>query len=55
MPLDAAPPGVRFKRNNQDFVNNFYVDLVAKAFTDVLDQIRQKNEEKEAMREADTL
>ena len=55
LPLDAAPPGIRFKRNNHDFVNNFYVDLVAKAFTDVLEQIRQKNEEREASKEIETL
>jgi hypothetical protein len=31
--MDAAPPGMTFKRDNADFMNNLNVNVVARAFT----------------------
>lgn len=34
-PPDRAPPGMKFQRNNIDFVNNFFVNIVALSFTNI--------------------
>lgn len=53
--LDAAPSGMIFYRNNVDLVNNFYIDLVAKAFTNILEVINQNMEEKEQQNEEESI
>lgn len=39
--LADQPPGVIFERNNADFMNNFYVDIVCRAFTNIEDIHKQ--------------
>ena len=41
----SAPPGRRYLRDNCDFMNNFYVDIVCRAFTDI-DKLIEENEAK---------
>jgi len=35
IPIDKAPPGIVLHRNNSDFMNNFYVSIVARTFTNI--------------------
>lgn len=44
MPPESEPAGVKFRRNNIDFVNNFFVDLVAISFTNIK-EMQQTNKE----------
>ena len=37
LPLSDQPPGLTFKRDNADFMNNFYVDITCRAFTNIED------------------
>ena len=34
-PPENAPAGMKFKRNNQEFINNFFIDTVARSFTNL--------------------
>lgn len=45
--MAEQPPGVIFERNNADFMNNFYVDIVCRAFTNIEEIHRQAQENKE--------
>jgi hypothetical protein len=35
--MDDAPTGLRFKRNNADFMNDFFINIVARSFTNIED------------------
>ena len=35
--LEMAPNGMSFKRNNADFMNNFFINIVARSFTNIED------------------
>lgn len=41
------PPGIFFERNNADFMNNFYVDIICRAFTNIEEIHRAAQENKE--------
>lgn len=45
--LKDQPAGVQFKRNNSDFMNNFYVDIVCRSFTNIEDIHRASQENQE--------
>ena len=38
--MDMAPEGMTFKRVNHDFMNNFFVNIVARSYTDIEDFLR---------------
>lgn len=40
--LDMALPGLTFRRDNADFMNNFFVNIIAHAFTDIEEFLRQQ-------------
>jgi hypothetical protein len=42
LPMDLSPPGMTFKRDNQRFINNFYVELITKAFTNYENDVKEK-------------
>ena len=44
LPMTAQPPGVTFKRDNADFMNNFYVDITCRAFTNIEEIHKQATE-----------
>jgi len=44
--MAMSPPGYKFKRNNSDFMNNFFIQIVARAFTDIETQIENREENK---------
>ena len=33
--MAMAPVGYTFKRNNSDFMNNFFIQIVTRSFTDI--------------------
>ena len=33
--IDAAPAGMTFRRYNADFMNNFFINIVARSFTNI--------------------
>jgi DNA repair ATPase RecN len=45
--MSEQPTGVIFERNNVDFMNNFYIDITCRAFTNIEDIHRQAQENKE--------
>jgi len=40
--MAMAPSGYTFKRNNADFMNNFFIQIVARSFTDIEAQIENQ-------------
>ena len=42
LPVTAAPVGYAFKRNNSDFMNNFFIQIVVRSFTDIEAQIEME-------------
>jgi hypothetical protein len=43
-PMTVQPPGITFKRDNADFMNNFFVNIVANSFTNI-EEILKTNAE----------
>ena len=41
---DKAPAGVKYKRDNIDYVNNFFVNIVAMSFTNIK-EMQENNQE----------
>jgi hypothetical protein len=35
MPMTAQPSYMSYKRDNADFMNNFFVNIIARSFTDI--------------------
>jgi len=51
--MAAAPTGLIFKRDNADVMNNFFVNIVARSYTNIEEvlQARQDNQELQKQRE----
>jgi len=45
--MAAAPAGMSFKRDNADFMNNFFVNIIALSFTDIVEFLQQQEENKD--------
>ena len=41
LPKEFSPKGLPFKRDNTNFINNFFVELVTKAYTKYHDDVRE--------------
>ena len=39
-PMTSQPAGIIFKRDNADFMNNFFINLVANSFTNIEEVLR---------------
>lgn len=50
--MEMQPNGLSFKRDNADFMNNFFVDIVCRSFTSIEEQQRQFRENNEANKKA---
>lgn len=44
--MSEAPSGVVFRRDNADFMNNFFVNIVARSFTDIEEFLIQQEDDK---------
>ena len=42
LPMTACPSYLTYKRDNADFMNNFFVNIVARSFTDFDEYIKQQ-------------
>ena len=43
--MAACPAYMVYKRDNADFMNNFFVNIVARSFTDIEEFLKQKEED----------
>jgi len=46
--MEMQPAGMAFKRDNADFMNNFYVDIICRSFTNIEEVQRQYKESNES-------
>lgn len=51
LPQSQAPSGKIYYRDNIDFMNNFYVDVVTRAFTDIEKRIADKDQKHNELEE----
>ncbi len=42
--MKNSPSGHKFRRDNQDFINNFFINIVARSFTDIEKKIKESDE-----------
>lgn len=52
---NMAPEGLSFKRLNHDFMNNFFVNLIARSYTDIEEFLRTQEENKDQNKQANQL
>ena len=52
---DDAPPGITYYRDNCNLLNNLFVNIVAKSFTNIDEQIQAHLEDREAIRQQEQL
>ena len=55
LPSNQSPPGMEFKRDNADVMNNFFVNIVTKSFTNIDEFLKSMYENKEALKQKETL
>ena len=55
IPLYQAPPGITLHRDNADFMNNFFVNIVTHTFTNIDQEIRERKEANDDEDQAKTL
>lgn len=48
MPMTVQPAGITFKRDNADFMNNFFVNITANSFTNIEEILRSNAEDSNA-------
>jgi len=44
LPMSACPSYLTYKRDNADFMNNFFINIIARSFTDIEDFLKQQEE-----------
>jgi len=47
LPMTACPSYLTFKRDNADFMNNFFINIIARSFTDIEEFLKQQEENKD--------
>lgn len=47
LPMTACPNYMTFKRDNADFMNNFFVNIIARSFTDIDEFLKTQEESKD--------
>jgi len=53
--MGSAPNGFVFKRDNADVMNNFFVNIVARSFTEIEEIYRQLRDNKEVQKQQEVL
>ena len=53
--VEMAPEGMTFKRINHDFMNNFFVNIVARSYTDIEEFLRTQEENKDQNKQVNQL
>jgi len=54
-PMTAQPSYMTYKRDNADFMNNFFVNIIARSFTDIDEFLKNQEENKDQNKQANTL
>jgi len=47
LPMTACPSYLTYKRDNADFMNNFFINIIARSFTDIEDFLKAQEENKD--------
>ena len=55
LPVSAAPSGLTFKRDNADVMNNFFVNIVTRSYTEIDEILLNQHENVEAQKQKETL
>jgi len=53
--LGVAPSGLTFKRDNADVMNNFFVNIVTRSYTNIEEYLQQRQENVEMLKQKETL
>ena len=53
--LPSAPNGLTFKRDNADVMNNFFVNIVTRSYTNIEEYLQQRQENVEMQKQKETL
>lgn len=54
-PMNAQPSYMTYRRDNADFMNNFYVNIIARSFTDIDEFLRLQEENKDQNKQENAL
>lgn len=55
LPVSSAPSGMTFKRDNADVMNNFFVNIVTRSYTEIDEILLSQHENVEAQKQKETL
>jgi len=44
LPFGASPTGLTFKRDNADVMNNFFVNIVTRSYTNIEEYLQARND-----------
>lgn len=55
MPFASAPSGLVFKRDNADVMNNFFVNIVTRSYTNIEEYLQARQENVEMQKQKETL
>lgn len=55
LPSSAAPPGLVFKRDNADVMNNFFVNIITRSYTNIEEYLQQRQDNVEMQKQKETL
>lgn len=54
-PMTAAPAGVTYKRDNADVMNNFFVNIVTRSYTNIEEHLQSMIDNVEGKKQKETL
>jgi len=53
--LTSAPAGLTFKRDNADVMNNFFVNIVCRSYTNIEEYLQARNDNVELQKQKETM
>ena len=53
--MTAAPAGLTFKRDNADVMNNFFVNIVTRSYTNIEEYLQARNDNVELQKQKETM
>lgn len=55
LPMTSAPSGLTFKRDNADVMNNFFVNIVTRSYTNIEEYLQARADNVELSKQRETL
>jgi len=55
LPMTSAPTGMIFKRDNADVMNNFFVNIVTRSYTNIEEYLQARHDNVELQKQKETL